>query len=368
MQINNFPNWNKSLVGAVFFVAVLLASSSVLGAGVPKITGNPVIVTPDLLEWPAEFEQAKPYLTEPTANRLADLHGQVKDCDIVLSTAGNYHMALKELWNDVYLKDYVKDLDIKTWYYTTSPPISPPQISNEIVQFGNLNMGCKPQVAAGPGKLMKKLVKMGVTEGKPIKFLKNNGNVILVKKGNPKNIKTVWDLGRKDVTLVTPNPEMEPGSFGNFSGSIYNIAKKDANPPKGMTAEKLFNSIFNADQTGCSTKQGDDKRCSWVSGKRIMHREQPWAVYSGNADAGFIFYHLALYFTRAFPDEFEIVPLGGTAEKPDPLPGNKVGVLSVVKIKGDWSEKQKAAQNKLVEAFQSDMFTKILASHGINRP
>lgn len=368
MQINNFPNWNKSLVGAVFFVAGLLASSSVLGAGVPKITGNPVIVTPDLLEWPAEFEQAKPYLTEPTANRLADLHGQVKDCDIVLSTAGNYHMALKELWNDVYLKDYVKDLDIKTWYYTTSPPISPPQISNEIVQFGNLNMGCKPQVAAGPGKLMKKLVKMGVTEGKPIKFLKNNGNVILVKKGNPKNIKTVWDLGRKDVTLVTPNPEMEPGSFGNFSGSIYNIAKKDANPPKGMTAEKLFNSIFNADQTGCSTKQGDDKRCSWVSGKRIMHREQPWAVYSGNADAGFIFYHLALYFTRAFPDEFEIVPLGGTAEKPDPLPGNKVGVLSVVKIKGDWSEKQKAAQNKLVEAFQSDMFTKILASHGINRP
>ncbi len=368
MRMGNFYRRNKIKAGFITAAAGLFINSAVMAGAVPTITGSPVIVSPDLLEWPADFKQANPYLTEPTANRLSDLHGEVNNCDIVLSTAGNYHMALKELWNDVYLKDYVKDLDIKVWYYTTSPPISPQQVSNDMVQFGNLNMGCKPQVAAGPGKLMKKLTKMGVTDGKPVKFLKNNGNVILVKKGNPKNIKSVWDLGRSDVTLVTPNPEMEPGSFGNFSGSIYNIAKNDKNPPKGMTAEKLFNSIFNTDQTGCSTKEGSKNKCSWVSGKRIMHREQPWAVYSGNADAGFIFYHLALYFTRAFPDQFEIVPLGGTADKPQPLPGNKVGVLSVVKIKGDWNEKQKAAQEKLVEAFKSDEFTTIMAKHGINRP
>jgi len=368
VNIRSVLKQHNFIVGAVFTIAGLFVSSSAMSGGVPKITGSPEIVAPDLLEWPSDFPQSTPYLTEPTANRLSDLHGEVKDCDIVLSTAGNYHMGLKELWNDVYLKGYANDLDIKTWYYTTSPPISPKQISNEIVQFGNLNMACKPQVAAGPGKLMKKLKKMGVTDGEPIKFLKNNGNVILVKKGNPKNIKSVWDLGRKDVTLVTPNPKLEAGSFGNFSGSVYNIAKNDKNPPKGMTADKLFDSIFNSNQAGCSTKDGSSNKCSWVSGKRIMHREQPWAVYSGNADAGVIFYHLALYFTRAFPDKFEIVPLGGTVDKPQPLPGNKVGVLSVVKVKGDWNKKQKAAQEKLIEAFQSDEFTNILAKHGINRP
>ncbi len=367
MRKKSILNQHKILAGMLVILTGLTINGPTMG-GVPKVTGKPKIVTPDLLEWPSDFAQSSPYLTEPTANRLSDLHGQVKNCDIVLSTAGNYHMALKELWQDVYLHNQVKDFNINTWYYTTSPPISPNQIGNEVVQFGNLNMNCKPQVAAGPGKLIKKLQKMGVIDGKPLKFLKNNGNVILVKKGNPKNIKSVWDLGRKDVTLVTPNPQMEPGSFGNFSGSIYNIAKNDKNPPEGMTAEKLFNSIFNTDQTGCSTNGDASNKCTWVAGKRIMHREQPWAVYSGNADAGFIFYHLALYFTRTFPDKFEIVPLGGTVENPKPLPGNKVGVLSVVKIKGDWNKKQKVAQEKLIDAFMSDEFTTILAKHGINRP
>lgn len=343
--------------------ALLLLSTSIQAA--PKITGSPQIVSPEsLLDWPADFPQSKPYLTEPTSNRLADLHGEVGQCDIVLSTAGNYHMALREMWQ-VYLTKYAKDLDIKTWYYTTSPPISPSQVANETVQFGNLNLNCVPQVAVGPKKLIKKLIDKGVTDGKPFKLLKNQGNVILVKKGNPKNIKTVWDLGRADVTLVTPNPKMEPGSFGNFSGSIYNVAKNDPNPPAGMTAEKLFDTIFNSDQSGCGSA---DKKCQWVSGKRIMHREQPWAVDSGAADAGFIFYHLALYFTRTFPDKFEIVAVGGTADKPKPLKGNKVGVLQAVRIKGDWNATQKKAQEKLIEALKSDDFTTILGKHGINRP
>lgn len=350
------------LLAATFALMLGISQSSL---ATPEITGSPYIVTPPtLLDWPDDFPGVTPYLTEPTSNRLADLHGQIGSCDIVLSTAGNYHMALREMWQ-VYLSKYAKDLDIRTWYYSTSPPISPKQVTNKVLQFGNLNLNCVPQVAVGPKKLIAKLQKLGVSEGEPVKIFKNQGNVILVKKGNPKHIKSVWDLGRPDVTLVTPNPKMEPGSFGNFSGSIYNVAKNDPNPPSGMSAEKLFDSIFNSDQTGC----GDNGRqCSWVSGKRIMHREQPWAVHSGNADAGFIFYHLALYFTRTFPDKFEIVPVGGTADAPKPAKGNKIGVLSAVRIKGDWSEKQLAAREKLMEAFQGDEFTGILHKHGIKRP
>lgn len=354
---NNKITWIK--------VITLVFAFSANAYAVPKITGSPQIVTPEtLLDWPDDFPVADPYLTEPTANRLSDLHGEIGNCDIVLSTAGNYHMALREMWQ-IYLNQYAKGLDIKTWYYTTSPPIAPKQVANKVVQFGNLNLNCVPQVAVGPAKLIEKLVSQGATEGKPVKIIKNRGNVILVKKGNPKNIKSVWDLGRDDVTLVTPHPKLEAGSFGNFSGSIYNVAKNDPNAPAGMTAEKLFDDIFNSDQSGCGKSA---KKCRWVSGKRIMHREQPWAVASDNADAGFIFYHLALYFTRTFPDKFEIVPVGGTAEDPKPANGNKVGVLQAVRIKGKWSTKQKKAQEQLMKALQSDDFTSILSKHGMDRP
>jgi len=352
----------KNKIRLIALAGAFLSATAV--AEVPKITGKPHIVAPDLLEWPSDFPQVNPYLTEPTANRLSDLHGNIGDCDIAFSTAGNYHMALRELW-PVYLNKYAKGIDIKNWYYTTSPPIAPIQVKNKVVQFGNMNMNCVPQVAVGPKKLIDKLIEAGDVDGKPINIIKNQGNVIFVKKGNPKNIKSVWDLGRDDVTLVTPNPTLEAGSFGNFSGSIYEVAKNDPNPPADMTAEKLFDTIFNSEQGDCGTAE---KKCRWVAGKRIMHREQPWAVYSGNADAGFIFYHLALYFVRTFPDEFEIVPVGGTAETPVPLKGNKVGVLQAAKIKGNWNKKQKKAQDKLIEALQSNEFTSILKKHGMDRP
>jgi hypothetical protein len=350
-----------SVASAILLTLTL--STSVIAA--PKITGTPHIVTPEtLLDWPSDFPGTIPDLTEPTANRLNDLHGQVGQCDIVLSTAGNYHMALRELWQH-YLSENAQTLDIKTWYYTTSAPISPKQIRNRTVQFGNLNMNCVPQVAVGPGKLMQKLAKQKVTDGKPVKIFKNYGNVLFVKKGNPKNIKSVWDLGRPDVTLVTSNPKFEAGSLGNFASSIYEIAKHDPNPPPGMTADKLFDSIFNSKQDNCGVS---GNKCKWVSGKRIMHREQPWAVNAGKADAGIIFYHLALYFTRTFPDKFEIVPLGGDVQHPQPLKGNKVAVLQAVRIKGGWSAKQLGAQNSLMEALQSETFTEILQKHGLRRP
>ncbi|WP_455218289.1 hypothetical protein, partial [Kaarinaea lacus] len=92
------------------------------------------------------------------------------------------------------------------------------------------------------------------------------------------------------------------------------------------------------------------------------------SLNSGNADAGVIFYHLALYFTRTFPDKFEIVPLGGTADKPAPVKGNKVAVLKAVRIKGDWNEKQLKAREQLVKALTSDTFGTILNKHGINQP
>ena len=114
---------------ALFCASVVLATTATAVAQIPDITGSPVIDRPTLLEWPKDNPPAVPDLTEPTSNRLWDFHASIDDCDMVLSTAGNYHMALRDLWFDHYLPRFAPP-DLRNWYYTTSPPISAQQTVN----------------------------------------------------------------------------------------------------------------------------------------------------------------------------------------------------------------------------------------------
>jgi len=324
----------------------------------PAITDVPVIDAPRILDWPADGENQEPSLSEPTANLINDLHAEINQCDMVLTTAGNYHMALKEIWN-MYLKRFSAEDPLLNWYYTTSPPIAKQQIKNSLVQIGNVSLRCRPQIAVGPKGLIGSLVDAGFTIGDAVPISRTRGNVLLLKKGNPKKIRTIWDLGRNYIRVVTPNPSVEPGSFTLYANSVYGIAKNDRNPPVGMTAESLFNAIFNGG--------GNDPQ-KWLSGKRIHHREIPWSITYGKADAAVIFYHLALHAVTTFPDLFEIVPLGGTTTDPKPVPGNHTETLYAIRIKGSWSEKQRNAMEKLMGLFQSDEVTSILKKHGLDRP
>ena len=329
-----------------------------MSEGIPAITGVPVIDAPKILDWPADAGTHEPSLSEPTANLVNDLHAEIRQCDMALSTAGNYHMALKELW-ELFLKRFPPDDPLRNWFYTTSPPIVKQQIMNNLVQFGNVRAYCRPQIAVAPKRLIDSLADSGFTEGEAVPISKTRGNVLLVQKENPKHISTVWDLGRDDVRIITPNPEKEAGSFALYVRSIYDIAKHDKNPPLNMTAENLFEKLFN-------DKSGDPKK--WLAGKRIHHREGPWSIAYGKADAGVIFYHLALHAVNTFQDLFDIIPLGGTVKEPEPLLGNHTEILHAVRIHGQWTKKQKTATERLMELFQSCEFTSILGKHGLDRP
>ena len=81
-----------------------------------------------------------------------------------------------------------------------------------------------------------------------------------------------------------------------------------------------------------------------------------------------MFYHLALFAMESFPDQFDIVPLGGTVANPDPLPGNQIGRLFAIRINGDWNPTQFAAQEALLDSFLSPEFTAILGQYGLVRP
>ena len=53
------------------------------------------------------------------------------------------------------------------------------------------------------------------------------------------------------------------------------------------------------------------------------------------------------------PTEFEIVPLGGTIEKPEPLPGNKIGKLFIARVDVALNEKQEEAREALVKEIEN---------------
>jgi Bacterial extracellular solute-binding protein len=348
------------LVGLVLTLTVVFLQA-VSTQAAPPITGSPVLDAPDnVLAWPVERGVQHPSLSEPTANQLNDMHATFDHCDMSFTTAGNYHMALQELWNTVYLPSF-GDTPLRNWFYTTSPPIVRRQIDSGVVQIGNVDVTCRPQVAAAPIGTINNLKAGGLIDGEPVAVIKNRGNVILVKKGNPKQIRSIYDLARPDIRVVTPNPMSEPGSFSNYAGAIYDIALHDPHPPVGMDAEKLFEAIFNS-------RQDDASQAKWLAGSTIHHREVPWSVAYGHGDAAVIFYHLALHALRTFPALFEIVPLGGTVEEPQPLPGNPQEVTYLVRLKGNFTARQVEATQKLFQAYQSSAFTAILARHGLTRP
>lgn len=337
---------------------VILSIFSTLGfSEMTSIKGKPVIDAPALLEWPYDCGIVTPNLNDPTSNTLHDFHAELSSCELVLSSEGNYHPALRDIW-PIFLAKF-KDSPLQNWFYTTSPPVVVPQLDHQVVQLGNLYANCRPQVVVGTDKVMKRLEEAGYAEGSPYPLYRDRGSVILVKKGNPRNIHTVWDLGREDVNFVSPNPDLEAGAFGNYAATIHNIAENDANAPKEMTAEKLDDAIFNG-----ATKNP----YKWLAGPRIHHRDIPWSIAYGRADAGVILYHLGLYITQTFPDKFEFVPLGGAVEEPQPLKGTTIDTRYVVRTKGDWKLRQIEAREKLIQTLLSNDFTKILKKRGMVRP
>jgi|GEM_PF-670004 len=372
----------------------------------PEVTGKPIIVQHlGKVEWPQDDDITTPYLTQLSANDINDLHGDVS-CDLIISTPGNYHMALldamkgREDLGHPGLQKQIKSQFDATVCWSTSPPVSLQQIPAEDLQFKNIHLQGRPALAMGPGGVMNNLVAQGLVEADTRQpFLRNQGNVILVRADKAKKIKNICDLGGK-IRVATPNPELEPGSFGNFSGTIFDVAEQN----DFCNATKLFNSIFSQDISKIDTsafenpydinsilavfgvgekhhhhKKGhdDDKHkkeatAKWIASSRIMHRDIPYALCHNEADAGVIFYHQAIYLKRVLGltgCQLDIVPLGGSESEPQPLPGNRVGTLHIAKVSGSFPPKVLGARDLVYDFLtKSPIWTQIMAEHGMIDP
>ncbi len=314
---------------------------------IPEITTEPVVLGRKTLIWLREggsdtipqrpFDY--PDLTGQ-ANVLDDWHMQTSpdDWDLLVSTAGNFQRFLNVFYRQVYLPNNPV-VSAGQWGYSTSPPVSIQQLDNGgRLTFGNMEIRGIPMVVMGPNSIMNGVIDGGYNDGEQAKILSNFGNVLLVPAGNPKNIRNIWDLGRKKVRVATSNPKTEAGSFGNYSSSVFNIAFREVEAATGdinvanRRASRLFNQVFNPSNNA--------RRKKWVVGDRIHHRDVPQALANGEADVGLMFYHLAQTAIEANPGLFEIVPLGGTVENPEPLLGNRVATMQAIRIDDNWTPQQ----------------------------
>jgi hypothetical protein len=294
------------------------------------------------LAWPSERARAaaasEPSWFHADSNRCLDFHGDPQRAQLAVFSDGNHHMALAEVLG-AFLREYPAVDDI---FYTTTPPAPLLEwLAAGCLHLGNLRLSVVPQVFIGPAAILDRVVATGrMVDHRP--FARSLGNVLLVRRGNPRNIRGIADLTRADVRLFLSNPEREAASYQVYADTLRALAR----------AERVELRFL-----------GHPPVPGIVYGERIHHREAPQALADDRADVAVVYHHLALRYTRIFPELFEVVPLAGAPGAPSPSPDNVTTTFhaGLVDGGGKWGR-------ELLEFLAGPATRAIYESHGLAGP
>lgn len=267
------------------------------------------------LDWPNEGSQEdysnRNQWNQSDSNICLDFHGDPVAAKLVVFSDGNHHMALQACC-EAFLKLNPAVIDI--FYVTTPPKVILDSVLRGGVLLGNLHLNVQPHVFISPENIMDKLVaEKQITSHKA--FSRSRGNVLLVKKGNPKGIKSIGDLLRDDVRLTISNPTTETASYDVYKQTLLDVAlekKLDVSAFSGLIDKDSIGTVFS---------------------ESIHHREVPQIIFEGNADVAIVYYHLALRYSRIFPDDFEVVKI---ESKANVYTDYHIGLMN---DPGEWGEK-----------------------------
>lgn len=143
------------------------------------------------------------------ANRSDDIHNLacLDRADLILFVAGNQFMVMEELL-DAFRQSYP---EIRHIFYETLPPgLELKQILAGGAVFQDKILPGTPDVYAAVNKeAMHALEKKELIRTGDYFIYLHNRIVLMVKEGNPLGINSVLDLGRDEVRISQPNPELE---------------------------------------------------------------------------------------------------------------------------------------------------------------
>ncbi len=201
---------------------------------------------------------------------MMDFHGNPAGADLVVFAGGNEWFALPS----VFAAFQRAHPEVRSIYYETLPPgVLAEQMHAGAIRVGGLTLTVKPDVYISGKKRMQKEQRAGAVE-RAVLFASND-LAIIVRKGNPKSIHSLLDLGRADVRVAMPNPKTE------------GIARQIELAYKKAGGDRLVRTIMVA-----KVRNGTTILTS------IHHRETPAWVAQGKVDAGPVWISEALYQQR----------------------------------------------------------------------
>jgi AraC-like DNA-binding protein len=260
----------------------------------------------DFLPWPGETartpDEGEPYFFQAGSNICLDFHGDPLRAKLAVFSDGNHHMALA----DCVARFLAINPEVGDVFYVTTPP-GPlvAMVDKGVLHIGNLTLSKSPDVFIGPADVLDRLLP-SQTMTSHRAFAESRGNVLLVRRGNPKNVQGVADLLRDDVRVTLSNPESEKASFQVYLETLLALAAEAGLEPGALKRRLL------------------DKTGGTVFSTAIHHREIPQLLAHDRADVAPVYYHLALRYSRIFPEIFAFVPLGGTIVEPRPSAAHRI--------------------------------------------
>jgi molybdate transport system substrate-binding protein len=203
--------------------------------------------------------------TVPGIDNIPDLYGDMADPQLVIFFAGNQFMVIDSLITD-FKKAYPQYRRI--FAEMLPPGILAQQIISGSLVMGNLRIAVKPDIyTAGKSRIDQLRDSFSV-----VKNYAGNTLAIMVQPGNPKKIRGLADLGRKDVQVSMPNPAWE--GIGKRIEEAYVKAGGPALQQTIMVSKVAQGSTYLT---------------------KIHHRETPMRILYKQADAGPVWFTEACY-------------------------------------------------------------------------
>jgi ABC-type molybdate transport system substrate-binding protein len=308
-----------------------------LGGGIGLIQANP------RLPWPSELPaallpKASLYVSEKS-NLVLDFHGSIQDPDLVIFMAGNQYPVFPELIAEFrsWLGARPERAGVKAdriFYATTPPGRLIDAMEAGQMSLGNLSIDVRPDrlwpdvFMTGP-RQQRRLQAAKFVDSWSI-YARNRGVVLLVRTGNPKNIRGLSDLAREDVRVAISSQAREPASFESYSNTL-----------RAQGGAQFVEEVL--------------KKPSTTSPVAVHHRENPQFIYDGVADVAPMYYHFGLYLKERMPEHFDYVGL--------PSEGNFRDALAVSLLR---NAPHRAAAEAWIEFIRSDAAAAIYQKHGFD--
>jgi len=234
-------------------------------------------------------------------NTVLDVVGRIgTPPSLVIFSEGNHLMVL--LSEEIFgafpawakAQPQYSDLNLDNVVVVTMPqPIVVQMIRTGEIALGNLTLnvsrasGLYPDIVMGGPAPLRELRKLRVLESQARSFSKNRGRALLVRKGNLLGIHGLADVARTGARVAQADA-VEAGARAGNRAAI-----------EGLIGKAAADAFFAKEVEHFPGRLG------------IAHRDVPEMLARGYADVGLTQYHLITYWTRAFPNHFELVPIEG---------------------------------------------------------